>query len=60
MKIIHLSGFTQQEKTAHKDIIHSNILTYMKTLLQAAHKMDNRLSKKNKVRDWWTNQGEQE
>lgn len=55
MKIIHLAGFSTEERLAHRDIIHSNILTYMKTLLQAAHKMDNRLSKKNKVRtSRWT------
>jgi GTPase SAR1 family protein len=48
MKIIHLSGFSEHEQTLHKDIIHSNILTYIKTLLQAAHRMDNRLSKRNK------------
>lgn len=50
MKIIHLSGFSEQEKTLHKSVIHLNILTYMKTLLQASHRMDNRLGKRNKVR----------
>lgn len=60
MKIIHLSGFTAEERRAHRDIIHSNVLTYIKTLLQAAHKMDNRLGKKNKVCSPPTPQSNQE
>lgn len=32
MKIIHLKGFTQSEKSAFRAVIHNNILTSMHTI----------------------------
>eukprot|EP01121_Diplochlamys_sp_Union-15-3_P001965 TRINITY_DN1168_c0_g1_i3.p1 TRINITY_DN1168_c0_g1~~TRINITY_DN1168_c0_g1_i3.p1 ORF type:complete len:351 (+),score=59.05 TRINITY_DN1168_c0_g1_i3:75-1127(+) len=46
MKIIHLSGFTEDERLYFKDVIHSNILGSAKALIQAAENFSYSLSKK--------------
>jgi len=49
MKIIHLQGFTNEERLSYKSIIHSNVLHSMKTLVVAAAEM--KLSLGINVRD---------
>jgi hypothetical protein len=49
MKIIHLNGFTDDEKKGFKEIIHSNVITSMKALLEAAQHFKYEISEKNKV-----------
>lgn len=39
MKIIHHNGYTQEECMGYRDIIRSNILQSMKSLIQATHKL---------------------
>lgn len=39
MKIIHHNGFTQDECMGYRDIIRSNVLQSMKSLIQATHKL---------------------
>jgi len=39
MKIIHLQGFTQEEKLSYKAIIYSNIMISMKSLIRAVNEM---------------------
>lgn len=39
MKIIHLEGFTTEEKLTYKTIIYNNIITSMKALVAAATTM---------------------
>eukprot|EP01120_Amphizonella_sp_Union-15-10_P000992 TRINITY_DN1105_c0_g1_i1.p1 TRINITY_DN1105_c0_g1~~TRINITY_DN1105_c0_g1_i1.p1 ORF type:complete len:352 (+),score=94.31 TRINITY_DN1105_c0_g1_i1:52-1107(+) len=46
MKIIHLQGFTEEERLNFKDIIHSNIVNSMQTLIQAANRFEMEISKK--------------
>lgn len=36
LKIIHLNGFTPEEKQAAKSVIYSNIVTCVKSLVEAA------------------------
>eukprot|EP01117_Protostelium_nocturnum_P008987 TRINITY_DN3227_c1_g1_i1.p1 TRINITY_DN3227_c1_g1~~TRINITY_DN3227_c1_g1_i1.p1 ORF type:complete len:368 (-),score=89.64 TRINITY_DN3227_c1_g1_i1:48-1121(-) len=40
MKILHLDGFDASERQSYKEIIHSNILTSMKTLVQATQTLN--------------------
>eukprot|EP01121_Diplochlamys_sp_Union-15-3_P001966 TRINITY_DN1168_c0_g2_i1.p1 TRINITY_DN1168_c0_g2~~TRINITY_DN1168_c0_g2_i1.p1 ORF type:complete len:351 (+),score=57.19 TRINITY_DN1168_c0_g2_i1:89-1141(+) len=46
MKIIHLSGFSEDERLYFKDVIHSNILGSAKALVQAAENFGYSFSKK--------------
>jgi len=39
MKIIHLDGFTEEEKLSYKEIIYSNIVSSMKSLIEAVQKI---------------------
>jgi hypothetical protein len=36
MKIIHLNGFSEDEKKSYKSTIYSNIIVSMRTLIEAA------------------------
>eukprot|EP01100_Stratorugosa_tubuloviscum_P007138 TRINITY_DN299_c0_g1_i2.p1 TRINITY_DN299_c0_g1~~TRINITY_DN299_c0_g1_i2.p1 ORF type:complete len:356 (+),score=137.82 TRINITY_DN299_c0_g1_i2:67-1134(+) len=47
LKIIHLKGFTKQERKIYKEIIHSNIITGTRTLLFACDKWKITLSDQN-------------
>jgi len=38
MKIIHLKGFTDQEKESYKEIVYSNIVSSVKVLSEAARR----------------------
>lgn len=50
MKIIHLKGFTQSEKSAFRAVIHNNILTSMHTLTdQCLNRFGSQLSPNLKV-----------
>jgi len=40
MKIIHLDGFSKEERLSYKDIIHSNIITSSRVLSRAAESVD--------------------
>ena len=50
MKIIHLSGFNEDERKSYIEIICSNIITSMKALVSAAEKLDIETEEKNKVK----------
>lgn len=50
MKIIHLEGYTEAERSAFRDVVHSNIVMCIKSLLQACENFELKLNKKNKVR----------
>lgn len=50
MKIIHLSGYTESERAAFRDVVHSNIVMCIKALLSACEQFEYKLNKKNKVR----------
>lgn len=39
MKIIHLKGFTDEERVSFKDIVHSNIIMAMRAIITAAEKL---------------------
>jgi hypothetical protein len=49
MKIIHLNGFSEEEKKGFKEIIHSNVITSMKALLEAAQHFKYEIADTNKV-----------
>lgn len=48
MKIIHLEGYTEAERAAFRDVVHSNIVMCIKSLLQACENFELKLNKKNK------------
>jgi len=48
MKIIHLSGFSDDERQNLKKIIHINVITYMQTLLNQLHQFGYQLKEENK------------
>jgi guanine nucleotide-binding protein G(i) subunit alpha len=48
MRIIHLNGFTDDEKKSFIPVIHSNIISSMKTLLEAAQKFNYDVAQANK------------
>jgi hypothetical protein len=50
MKIIHLEGYTENERSAFRDVVHSNIVMCIKALIQACENFELKLNKKNKVR----------
>jgi len=50
MKIIHLDGFTEEERAGFKTTIANNILTAMRTLIHQANKFEYRLSTGNESR----------
>jgi len=50
MKIIHLEGFSEEEKISFKDIIYSNIVTSIKALIEAAQRFSNPISEANKAK----------
>jgi len=39
MKIIHLKGFSEEEKLSYKDIIHSNVIMAMRAIITASDKL---------------------
>ena len=50
MKIIHASGYSDEEKRAHIPIIHGNVLTSMRHLLSASETLGVELSDEARVR----------
>lgn len=50
MKIIHLDGFTDEERSGFKIVIANNILTAMRTLIHQANKFEYRISTGNESR----------
>lgn len=50
MKIIHLEGYTDSERAAFRDVVHSNIVMCIKALITACENFELKLNKKNKVR----------
>eukprot|EP01102_Stenamoeba_stenopodia_P002057 TRINITY_DN11828_c0_g1_i1.p1 TRINITY_DN11828_c0_g1~~TRINITY_DN11828_c0_g1_i1.p1 ORF type:complete len:355 (-),score=96.66 TRINITY_DN11828_c0_g1_i1:128-1192(-) len=44
MKMIYLNGFTEEERKSYKEIIHSNVVLSMRTLLLACEKLEIELS----------------
>jgi len=48
MKIIHLDGFTEEERKTYKDIIHSNVIMSMRALVFAAEKFSIAIKEENK------------
>jgi hypothetical protein len=51
MKIIHLNGFSEEEKKSFKEIIHSNVISSMKALLEAAQRFKYEVADSNKVKE---------
>eukprot|EP01095_Lingulamoeba_sp_RSL-Kostka_P016937 TRINITY_DN854_c1_g4_i1.p1 TRINITY_DN854_c1_g4~~TRINITY_DN854_c1_g4_i1.p1 ORF type:complete len:357 (+),score=128.98 TRINITY_DN854_c1_g4_i1:114-1184(+) len=39
MKIIHLKGFTEEERISYRDIIHSNVIMAMRAIVSSADKL---------------------
>jgi GTPase SAR1 family protein len=50
MKIIHLNGFTEEERKTYKDIIHSNVIMSMRALVLAAERLGVEILPENKER----------
>jgi len=50
MKIIHLDGFSDEERLGYKTTIANNILTAMRTLIHQSNKFEYQLSKNNEGR----------
>lgn len=48
MKIIHMSGYTQQERLTFKPTIHNNVINAMRTLVEEASKRKLQLEASNK------------
>ena len=48
MKIIHKEGYSEEEKLSYKSIIHNNVISAMRTLINAAN--DLHIEIQNKVR----------
>jgi len=49
MKIIHLKGFSDEERLSYKDIIHSNVIMAMRAIINATEKLGiNNISDDNK------------
>jgi len=46
MKIIHLQGFTNEERLTYKSIIHNNVISSMKTLVNMTNDLGISLGKK--------------
>jgi len=49
MKIIFLKGFTDEERKAYIDIIHSNVIMAMRTIVYGAERLDIALKDENKA-----------
>ena len=50
MKIIHLKGFTDEERLSYRDIIHSNVIMAMRAIVSASDKIGvNNIAPENKV-----------
>ena len=50
MKVIHLKGFTDEERLSYKDIIHSNVIMAMRSIITASDKLGvNNIKPENKV-----------
>jgi len=47
IQIIHLSGFTPEERKGYKDVVHSNILLAMRSIYEAATRFGVSLSEEN-------------
>lgn len=50
MKILFLEGYTKQELSFYKDIIHSNIIVGMRTIIQEVEKRNWKFDADSKVR----------
>ena len=50
MKIIHLKGFSEEEKLSYKDIIHSNVIMAMRAIITAADKLGHPIAAENRVK----------
>lgn len=49
MKIIHLKGFSKEERLSYRDIIHSNVIMAMRAIVSAADKLGvNNITSENK------------
>mmetsp|Transcript_12011 Transcript_12011/g.48375 ORF Transcript_12011/g.48375 Transcript_12011/m.48375 type:complete len:262 (-) Transcript_12011:360-1145(-) len=49
MKIIHLKGFSKEERLSYRDIIHSNVIMAMRAIVSAADKLGvNNITAENK------------
>jgi len=49
MKVIHLKGFTDEERLSYKDIIHSNVIMAMRSIITASDKLGvNNIKPENK------------
>jgi len=49
MKIIHLKGFSDEERLSYRDIIHSNVIMAMRAIINATEKLGiNNISEENK------------
>ena len=49
MKIIHLKGFTDEERASYKDIIHSNVIMAMRSIINASENLGIAIEDGNKV-----------
>lgn len=52
MKIIHLKGFTDEERLSYRDIIHSNVIMAMRSIINASEKLEVAIKDENKVKDF--------
>jgi guanine nucleotide-binding protein G(i) subunit alpha len=50
MKIIHMDGFSEEERASYTSVICSNIVVSMRSILFAAQEFSIKTSKSNKVR----------
>lgn len=53
MKIIHLDGFSEEERASYKTAISNNVLTAIRTLIHQCSKFNYTLSKANEVCIYW-------
>ena len=50
MKIIHMKGFTDEERNSYVDIIHSNVIMAMRAIITAQDKLNiHKIKDENKV-----------
>jgi hypothetical protein len=53
MKIIHMSGFSTEERSSYTSVICSNIVVSMRAILAACEEFKVKTSKSNKVRPFF-------
>jgi guanine nucleotide-binding protein G(i) subunit alpha len=49
MKLIYLNGFSEEDRSGYKSIIHHNIITSIKALVEAASNMGLKFKAENQV-----------